>query len=87
MEAGEVRRGSISRRLPGLGLDVVSGHRRADATMALDDFTAFLDKHRRCEDLNAGVEEPQFGYQGWWASCSCGVSLSRNLRTDEDAGH
>ena len=53
-------------------------------TMALDDFTAFLDKHRRCEDLNVRVQEPQFGHQRLWASC---VSLSRNLRTDEDSGH
>jgi hypothetical protein len=52
-------------------------------TMALDDFTAFLDEHRRCDDLNAGVEELEFGHQRLWASCSCGASLSRNIRTDE----
>lgn len=34
--------------------------------MALDDFTAFLDEHRRCADLKAGVEEPEFGHQRLW---------------------
>ncbi len=55
----------------------------APTIRALDDFNTFLDEHRRCSDLKAGVEEPEFGHQRLWASCSCGATLSRNIRADE----
>jgi hypothetical protein len=40
------------------------------------DLDAFLTDHRRCGDLDAGVEGPLV-----WIACECGASMAR--RVDE----
>ena len=56
-------------------------------TVALEEFNTFLNGHRCCDDLIAGVEEPEFGQQRVWATRSCGASLSRNIRTNKNSVH
>jgi hypothetical protein len=47
----------------------------------LDDLDAFLQEHRRCGELDTGVEPTAV-----WITCSCGAALDRQLpRKDGDA--
>ncbi len=44
----------------------------------LTDLVAFLDEHRQCGDLDAGVEDEQPGYV--WMECEgCGARIARYL--------
>lgn len=43
----------------------------------LADLDAFYTEHRRCGDLDAGVDWPMV-----WIACPCGASMAR--RVDED---
>jgi hypothetical protein len=40
----------------------------------LDDLDAFLQEHRRCGDLDGGLEDGRV-----WMPCECGAELSRSL--------
>ena len=45
----------------------------------VDDLDAFLQEHRRCGEMDSGVEEGRV-----WMTCDCGAGLSRKLdATDE----
>jgi len=44
----------------------------------LDDLDAFLQEHRRCGELESGVEGARL-----WATCSCGAALARVLPAED----
>jgi hypothetical protein len=41
---------------------------------------AFFTKHRRCGDLDAGVDGPVV-----WIACPCGASMARRADADDRA--
>jgi hypothetical protein len=57
---------AITKALPYLGL-----------TTRVTLFAAFFLEHRRCGDLDGGVESDRV-----WMSCTCGVVISRNADRD-----
>jgi hypothetical protein len=38
---------------------------------------AFLQEHRRCGELEAGVEEERV-----WMTCDCGAAIAHEIRPD-----
>ena len=40
----------------------------------LDDLNAFLQEHRRCGEMDGGVEDGRV-----WMTCECGAEMSRAL--------
>ena len=47
----------------------------------LTELDAFYVDHRRCGDLDAGVDGPMV-----WMACDCGASMARRVKEDDDAG-
>ena len=47
----------------------------------LTELDAFYVDHRRCGDLDAGVDGPMF-----WMPCDCGARMARQVEEDDDAG-
>jgi hypothetical protein len=47
----------------------------------LTDLGAFSTEHRRCGDLDAGVEGEMV-----WIACDCGASMARRVDEDDRAG-
>jgi hypothetical protein len=47
----------------------------------LTELDAFFTDHRRCGDLDAGVDGPIV-----WIGCACGARMARRVDEDDDAG-
>jgi hypothetical protein len=47
----------------------------------LTDLDAFFTDHRRCGDLDAGVDGEVV-----WIACDCGASMARRVDGADDAG-
>jgi hypothetical protein len=45
----------------------------------LTELDAFYLEHRRCGDLEAGIEEPVI-----WIDCACGARIVRRLAKEEE---
>jgi len=56
---------------------------RAVYCAAMDDLgsalAAFLEEHRRCGELDGGVEEDPADGATVWMACSCGAPLARDV--------
>jgi hypothetical protein len=51
------------------------------AASLLTNLDAFSTEHRRCGDLDAGVDWPIV-----WIACPCGASMARRVDEDDCAG-
>jgi hypothetical protein len=47
----------------------------------LTELDVFYTEHRRCGELEAGVEGPVV-----WITCDCGASVARRADEEDDAG-
>jgi hypothetical protein len=48
----------------------------------LTDLDAFYLDHRRCGELDGGVEEIRPGEWRVWFACTCGVRINRSADSD-----
>ena len=58
-----------------------TGVQRNRVRYMLTELDAFYVDHRRCGDLDAGVDGPMF-----WMPCDCGARMARQVEEDDDAG-